>query len=379
MGDARPHVVHVLDSLQVGGTEHGVANLICATGAGLRHTVVTMTEGGPVAARLPADVAVHTVGKRPGLDLRAVGRLARLLRRLAPDVVHSRNWGTLDAVPAARLARVGAVVHGEHGREASDPQGLSSRRNRLRRWLGPLVDRFVTVSFDLAGWLETTVGLPPRKIVTIHNGVDLRRFTDEAPAPARGLLGLPAEGVVIGAVGRLDPVKDHLGLLDACAALGGDRDDWTLVLVGEGPCRAALEARAARSDLAGRIRLLGARSDVPDLLRAFDLFVLPSIAEGISNTVLEAMATGLPVIATRTGGNPELVEDGVTGALVPVGDRAALARALRAQLADAHLRRLQGKAGRQRAAAEFSLERMAGRYAELYRALAGPGHGRARR
>ncbi|MEX2222035.1 MAG: glycosyltransferase, partial [Candidatus Rokuibacteriota bacterium] len=128
------HVVHVLDSLQVGGTENGAANLIRALdGDDLRHTVVAMTISGPVADRLPRGVAVHCLGKRPGWDLRTVARLVALLRRLRPDVVHSRNWGAFDAVPAARLARVPVVIHGEHGREASDPGGLNARRNRLRR------------------------------------------------------------------------------------------------------------------------------------------------------------------------------------------------------------------------------------------------------
>lgn len=364
------HVIHVLHSLGVGGTENGVVNLIRALEGEVRHTVVSMTGPGPLAARLPDDVELHCLGKRPGLDLGSVVRLSRLLRRLRPDVVHSRNWGAFDAILAARLARVPVVIHGEHGREADDPEGLSRRRNRLRRLAAPFVDRFVTVSFDLRRWLIHVVGIPERRVVTILNGVDTTRFCDDGRETGRQALGLVGDAVVLGTVGRLDPVKDQQGLLEAFARLARTDGRAVLVVLGDGPCREALEARARRPDLAGRVRLLGERDDVPTLLRGFDIFVLPSIAEGISNTILEAMATGLPVVATRTGGNPELVEDGVTGTLVPVGRPAALADALRAYAADPHLRALHGKAGRQRAVEEFALERMVRRYRDLYHALA---------
>jgi sugar transferase (PEP-CTERM/EpsH1 system associated) len=362
----RPHVVHVLDSLQVGGTENGVVNLARALDGGFRQSVLAVTAGGPLAARLPPEVAVHVLGKRPGLDLRAVGRLAGLLRRLGPDIVHSRNWGALDAVVAARLARVPVVIHGEHGREAADPRGLDARRNRIRRLLSPLVTRFVAVSRDLGRWLVDTVGIPRDKVTVICNGVDTERFAEGDRASARRLLGLPLDTVAIGTVGRLDPVKDQLGLLEAFGALPPEVP-MALVVVGEGPCRGALAERAACPDVTGRVHLLGERRDVPALLAGLDVFALPSIAEGISNTVLEAMATGLPVVATRVGGNPEMVEDGVTGALVPAGDRPALARALAAYVADPHLRQLHGKAGRQRVVEAWSLPAMAARYAALYR------------
>ncbi|HSE06906.1 MAG TPA: glycosyltransferase [Methylomirabilota bacterium] len=363
-------MVHVLDSLQVGGTENGTANLLRTLEPGdLRHTVVAMTTTGPVAARLPAGVAVHCLGKRPGWDFRAVARLTALLRRLRPDIVHSRNWGAFDAVPAARLAGVPVVIHGEHGREVGDPAGLNRRRNRLRRLFLPFIDRYVTVSFDLARWLVDVVRIPATRVVTIHNGVDVARFSDERSRRGRAALGVPEGDLVVGTIGRLDPVKDQVGLIEAFAHVRTGDVPATLVIVGDGPCRGALEARAERLGIGERVRFLGARSDVAMLLGGFDVFVLPSIAEGISNTILEAMASGLPVVATETGGNPELVQHDVTGRLVPVGDRDGLAAAVGAYVADPHLRLLHGKAGRARAVEEFPLERMAARYRELYDAL----------
>ena len=370
MADRRLHVVHVIDSLQVGGTENGLVNLVGYLAGDFRHTVIAMTSTGPLEARLPAETTVVVLGKRPGRDLRAVGRLVGQLRRLRPDIVHSRNWGALDAVPAARIARAPAVVHGEHGREVTDPEGLNRRRNRIRRWLAPMIDRYVTVSLDLGRWLTQTVGVERGKVMTIHNGVDLRRFGDADREAGRTALGVDRDTVVLGTVGRLDPVKDQARLLEAYARIPAEAGRHCLVLVGDGPCRSDLEARAAQPDLRGRVHLLGARGDVPRLLAGFDLFALPSIAEGISNTVLEAMASGLPLVATRTGGNPELIEDGVTGRLVPVGDTAALCEALSAYVREGHLRVMHGKAGRQRAVEHFSLERMAERYRELYAGLA---------
>lgn len=364
------HVVHVLHSLGVGGTENGVVNLIGALGEDFLHTVISVTDVGLLAARLPPSVAVHSLHKRPGIDAGSFVGLTVLLRRLRPDIVHSRNWAAFDAVPAARLARVPVVIHGEHGREATDPHGLNRKRNRIRRLVGGLVDRFVTVSDDLRRWLIVTVGVPEEKVLRIPNGVDTIRFRDDGREARRRTLGIPSDTIVIGTVGRLDPVKDQMGLLDAFALLNGGGPPRVLVIVWDGPCRAALEARARRSDLAGQVWILGERPDVPVLLKEFDVFVLPSIAEGISNTILEAMATGLPVIATRTGGNPELVEDGVTGALVPVGEPRRLAQTLEAYLRDAHLRALHGKAGRQRAVEQFSLERMTKGYRDLYLSLA---------
>jgi glycosyltransferase involved in cell wall biosynthesis len=174
---------------------------------------------------------------------------------------------------------------------------------------------------------------------------------------------------VVGTIGRLDPVKDQTGLIAAFAGLARSETSAVVAIVGEGPSRAALEGEIGERGLADRVRLLGERRDIPALLRAFDVFVLPSRAEGMSNTILEAMATGLPVIATDVGGNPELVEPEMTGCLVPSGNPQALETALRTYVADPHLRSLQGKAGRERVLQHFSLERMAQAHRGLYTSL----------
>jgi sugar transferase (PEP-CTERM/EpsH1 system associated) len=371
---ARPLVVHVVNSLAVGGLENGVINLANSAGGGIRHAIVCLIEEGAMRSRLRPEIPVFILGKRPGQDLGAFVRLVALLRRLRPAIVHSRNWAAFDAVPAARLAGVRRVVHGEHGRDIHDPEGRNVKRNWIRRRFAPMVSHYVAVSRDLERWLREDVRVPAGRVSTIPNGVDLSRFAQGGRLEARERLGLAPEAPVICTVGRLDPVKDQVGLVHAFAGLLPAHPQATLVIAGDGPCRDDLARVSAELGVADQVRLLGECRDVPGVLGAADVFALPSIAEGMSNTVLEAMAAGLPVVATRVGGNPELVEDGVTGRLVPIRDPVALREAMAAYLDDPHLRAMHGKASRQRAVECFGLERMCQDYTDLYRRLlaAGP-------
>ncbi len=361
-----PIVAHVVHSLETGGLENGVVNLVNTAGFRFRHMIVCMTTAGPLRARVDRGVEVVTIGKRPGHDLPALIRLVRLLRAVRPAIVHSRNWAAFDAIPAARVAGVGVIVHGEHGREATDPEGRSGRRNRVRRMLHPLVSQFVTVSRDLERWLIEDVRLPAKKVTAIANGVDLTRFGHLDRREARRSLGLPDGSLVLGTVGRLDPVKDQAALLRAFADLLPAHPEAWLILAGDGPCREELLGLAANLQIGERVRFLGDRSDVAVVLAAMDLFVLPSIAEGMSNTLLEAMASSLPVVATRVGGNRELIEEGTNGRLVPARNPGALTAAIAGYFDDSHLRVLHGKASRERVEDAFSLERMSHAYMNLY-------------
>ncbi|HET8575944.1 MAG TPA: glycosyltransferase [Methylomirabilota bacterium] len=368
---AKVRVAQVIPSLQIGGLQKVVVRLIDRFQGRMDHLVLTPAGDGPLRPRFAPGVDVIALAERPGSPKLNALRMARIFRAWRPDIVHTRNWTCIDAVLGARLAGVPLVVHGEHGREAGDPEGRNRFRRRVRRALAPLITEFVAVSRDLARWLVEEVGVPAAKVTQIYNGVDTETFSTVGRDEARRALGIPDGTVVIGTVGRLDPVKDHTALLEAVHRMAPDRQ-VLLVIVGDGPRRSELEQIGRTLALDGRLRLLGERPDVAPILKSLDIFTLPSLGEGISNALLEAMASGLPVVATRVGGNPELVEDGVTGMLVSPRSAEALAAAFDRYLSEPGLIRLHGKAGRERVLRDFSLDRMFGAYEALYaRLLAG--------
>ncbi len=378
--EAPPLVVHVIYRLDYGGLENGLVNLINSLPAAhYRHAIACLAGFTDFRERLRAGVEVFDLGKRPGHDPGLAGRLWRHFRRLRPAIVHSRNLAALEAQLPAWLAGVPGRVHGEHGRDVHDLDNARRRYRWLRRAYAPLVQRYVPVSVELETYLRREVGIPARKIQRICNGVDTRRFAPGTRnAAGDWLAGAPfdpAGRLVIGSVGRMEPVKDPLLLVRAFAALvaavPGGRERLALVMVGNGSLYEDARAALAAAGLADIAWLPGTRADVSEALRSFDLFVLPSLAEGISNTVLEAMASGLAVVATAVGGNDELIVPGVTGALVPRADVEAMAAAMRRYVDDAGLRRAHGGAARRRAESEFSLARMAERYGAVYDDLLG--------
>lgn len=367
-------VMHVVNNLGRGGLENGLVNLIQRMDPrGFEHVVCTIRGLGPNAGRLPADrVQVMTLAETGSTSVVQTPALVRAIRRFQPDVVHSRNWAAIEAVVAGRLARAGAVVHSEHGFEAKASTEEPGRRICFRRLAYELADRVLAVSFQLRDLHAARTGFSARKIGVIHNGVDRERFCPdpEARARMRGELGILESDLCIGSVGNLLPVKDQMTLLKALAALTDSFGEWRLLLVGEGAedrkLRAFVDTHPAWRH---RVTFLGSSSRVPELLRAMDVFVLPSVAEGICNSLLEAMATGLPVIATAVGGNPEVVVDGESGLLFPAGDVRALADRLTRLRAQPALRTELGLRAIERVRSEFSLDSMVRAYEQLYLGL----------
>lgn len=368
--DTRPLVVHLIYRLDVGGLENGVVNLINTMPADrFRHAVVCMTEFTEFRGRIRIPgVSVHALNKPAGKAPGTYVALWRLLRRLRPMIVHTRNLATLEGQVAAAAARVPVRVHGEHGWDVDDLHASSARNRRLRRVLKPLVHRHVAVSRHLAEYLEDSVGVPRSRISQIYNGVDTIRF--RPGAVARPSLRTGDTRFLVGTVGRLAAVKDQPALIRAFAAVLRSHPEWRgrvrLAVIGDGALRAELEGLIREQAIAADCVMAGSRDDIPDLMREMDLFVLPSLAEGISNTILEAMATGLPVIATRVGGNPELVSDGLTGRLVGAADPGALADAIAAYVAEPDKARSHGREGRSRVERQFSLGAMVAGYLDAY-------------
>jgi sugar transferase (PEP-CTERM/EpsH1 system associated) len=372
-GDTRPLIAHVVYRFDVGGLENGVVNLINHMPADrYRHAVVALTEVTPFRQRvLRDDVEYVELRKGPGHGYRIFPALYRLFRRLAPAIVHTRNLAALEAVAPAWLARMPVRIHGEHGRDIGDFDGTNRANQLTRRLYRPFVQQYVALSRDLEAYLVNKVGVAPGRISQIYNGVDAERF---APSPEprvrpRGCPFTEPDLWLVGTVGRMQVVKDQVTLARAFAraATRGPRGArMRLVLAGDGPLRSQVEDVLAEGGVLDRVWFAGDRTDIPDVLRGLDCFVLPSRAEGISNAILEAMATGLPIVATRVGGTPELVDDGVTGRLVPPADPEAMALALEGYANDPDMARAHGSAAREAVLDRFSLARMVRDYASLY-------------
>ena len=374
MSRPQPLIVHVVNRFAVGGLENGVVNLVNRLPHDAwRHMIVSLTEIDPEFARRVTrnDVRVVALHKRPGHAWHLYPALFRMFRDERPAIVHTRNLAALEAVVPAWAARVPARLHGEHGRDFADPYGRSVRRQWVRRVHRPFVTRYVALSTELERYLVDRVGVSHHRVEQILNGVDSVRFH---PATLRASIpGCPFTGPdlwLVGTVGRLDAVKDQGNLASAFVAAVHRSPEaerrMRLLIVGEGRLRTDVETILQQGGVRHLAWLAGERHDIPIVLQGLDCFVLPSLAEGVSNTVLEAMASGLPVVATRVGANPDLVADGVTGRLVPAADSETLAESILAFFADRRAAAEFGRAGRQRVEQLFTLDRMIERYHHLY-------------
>lgn len=369
-----PLIAHAIYRLDVGGLENGLVNLINRIPAQrFRHAIICLTDYSEFRQRLTrSDVPVFALNKPPGNSPATQFRLWRLLKRLRPDIVHTRNMGALEAALPAALAGVPVRIHGEHGRDVDDLDGTNVRRQIVRRLYKPFVHQYIALSQDLASYLQDKIGVPPSRVAQIYNGVDATLFhpagerRDAVPHP--DFCG--PEHFVIGTVGRMQGVKDPLTLAKAFVRLMQTMPDAAqrlrLVMIGEGPLRERARKLLAEGGVDEFAWLPGERNDVARIMRSFDLFVLPSLAEGISNTILEAMATGLPVLATAVGGNPELIQAGVTGTLVPRDDPESMARAMRTYAENDEVCRRQGMEARRAIESRFGMEAMVNAYMTIY-------------
>jgi L-malate glycosyltransferase len=364
-------VMHVMFALQPGGMELGVVKVV--NGLNPQRVTSSICSTRPavpgVKALVSPAVPVFELQRRDGNDPRLVRDLYRLFRREQPDIVHTHAWGTLvEGIVAARLARVPVVVHGEHG-----TLQLRWYQRTLQRWVWGMATQVLSVSRKLTDRMTATTGFAAERILTIQNGVDLARFSPSLRDAGREALGISPDTLVIGTAGRLVPVKDHANLIDALGRLRTRGVRFTALIAGDGPLRRALEEQIASLAMSGCVHLLGPRPDIDRVMASLDIFVLPSRSEGMSNTILEAMASGVPVVATNVGGAEELVDDGRTGRLVPREDPAALSVALTELANDPDRRRGMGLAALQKAGIEFSLARMLRDYETLYVDLAARG------
>lgn len=348
------NIVHVCGQLSTGGMEKLLVEFA-------RHSdrrrfalrFVSLNGRGPVAEELEAlDWPVVTLEQAAGVRWGVALRLTRQFRSWSPDVVHMHNMQPLCyAAPAARVARVPVLIHTRHGQHYQE-----SRRRELHfRLATRLIDRVVCVSGD-SNRLSAQQGVRLEALRTILNGIDVRRFAYAGP---------DASGPAV-MVGRLSPEKDPQTLVRAAAMAAREEPSFRLEIAGGGPCMAELERLTHDLGVGKQVRLLGEVRDIPALLARARFFVLPSLTEGISLTLLEAMARGLAVVATRVGGNPEVVVEGHSGLLVPAADPTELATAMLRLHRNPGLSRRMGMAGHERVNQHFDATRMVGQYQDLY-------------
>jgi sugar transferase (PEP-CTERM/EpsH1 system associated) len=375
-----PLIVHLIHRLDVGGLENGLVNLINNLPADrYRHAIVCLKDFSDFHLRIQRPgVEIISLNKREGKDWAHYLRLFHTLKRLRPLLVHTRNLSGIEGQLLAAAAGVRLRVHGEHGRDINDLHGRNIRYRLLRKVLRPLIGHFIAVSKDLEAWLVSTVGALPQRVTHICNGVDSLQFHPRlGPSAAVGPEGfLSEDAFVIGSVGRMAEVKDHASLVRAFLLLLSQDElapeRLRLMIIGDGPCRQACQQMLHYSGMAHLAWLPGKRDDIAQLMRAMNVFVLPSLAEGASNTILEAMASGLPVVATAVGGNPDLVQSGWTGTLVPARNPELLADAIGDYYRIPGLAEHHGVRARRRVLAEFSLMAMADAYLAVYDRLSQP-------
>ena len=364
---ARMRLMHVLFSLQTGGAEHVVLNLARKLNPERYELHVCSLSGegelAPEFRRL--GVRVHTLIKRSGIDLTLCVTLTRLFRRERIQIVHTHNvapW--LYAGLAAKLSGA-ALYHTEHSNVFAHQRALLL----AERVLAAFTRVIISDSDKVKRQLVERQGIPSRKIVTIVNGIETSLFRNEHEADkeqARRAIGVNGAAPVIGTVGRLAAVKDQQTLLEAFRQIVSHYPEALLLIVGEGPMRQELEDQTRSLGLGAHVKFLGRRSDIPELLRLLDVFVLSSVSEGLPLTVLEAMAAGVPVVATDVGGLCEVVTDRETGLLVPPRSPTHLAAAVVTLLNDHAMRTAIRHMARQRVRTRFDLDQMVQAYEAAY-------------
>jgi sugar transferase (PEP-CTERM/EpsH1 system associated) len=369
----RRRIVHVVYSFSIGGLENVIVQLINRLPADqYEHIVLSLTTISDFKDRIERpDVRFIALYKPPGHAIPLYSTIFRLLRQLKPDVVHTCNLAALEILPIAWLAGVKTRIHAEHGWDAHDPDGTNPRYRKLRKLYRPFVSHYIAVSQDLDHYLETAIGIPATRRSLIANGVDTERFSPpaETPGPVEGCPFQPGQHWLVGTVGRMQTVKNQPYLARSFVLLAQRHPEVLanirLVIIGDGPLKPEIEQILDAAGLSAYAWLPGARNDIPNILRMLGCFVLPSQVEGTSCTLQEAMASGLPSIATAVGGTPALLNQGA-GVLVPPDDESQFADAIFKLWRDQALSATMGASARQQAQANFALEGMAHHYDKLF-------------
>ena len=368
-------VLHIVHAFQTGGAERVILNLIQHGDKQIANHVCSLCEPHELVSQLDlSSTGFDCLKKQPGNDLRVAREIARLIDENSVDVVHAQGWGTfIESLLAAKwlAKRRPAFIYAFHGKGMADvSHGIPLRRRIAQRIAHAFTDACIAPAKHMVADYAQIVGMNQKRVELIYNGVDLKKFDCPRSSDVRRSLGLESSDFVVGFVGRLNAVKDILGLVRVIAKVQNMASELPravrLLVVGEGTERVAAERLAAELGVTDKIRFVGLRSDIAQCLACMDVYLQPSYYEGHSIAILEAMASGLPVVSTSVGGTPEIVAHGKTGFLYLPGEYDRMAKAV------IELRRRQdmckaiGDAGRERVAKRFSVEAMVARYEDLY-------------
>lgn len=374
-------VLHLVHKYTVGGAE-AVVNYLCRfSPPHIKNIICTFYEPDQDGLRLyGSDTEIICLNKRPGNDFKAVIRLAGIIRDKNVDIVHAQGWATyIEGLVAAKLLsrQKCRFVYAFHGKTIADVKnGIPWRRRRAQKIAGRFTDQIIAPSRQMADEYASTSGIPHDIVQVLYNGIDLSCYGKCCP-DARKQLGLTPDDFVIGFVGRLDPVKNLPGLFQAfCLTLRmvaqtGNSQRLRLLLVGDGSELVNLQQLASKLKIEENVLLLGMRDDVALCLSGMDIYAQPSFYEGHSNTILEAMAAGLPVISTNVGGTPEIIEHNHSGLLFQPDDHEGMSKAIFKLLQDQKKRRELAETGKQIVRQKFSVEIMVKAYADLFARVTG--------
>lgn len=358
--DKKINIMHIVFSLECGGAEKVAIGLSGKLNGGVFNSCICCLDAfGELSDEArKKEIEVILVKRKPGKDITLPFRLARIIKEKRIDLVHTHNMGPLFyGTLAAKLAGVPVVINTRHSRE----------KKRKGSYVWNMNDAVITISEDAKKELLKWNRIDTKKTKVIHNGIDTNRYAClQDGSEARSMLNINTSTFVVGTVARLSPVKDQFTLIDAFSKVISETNDAKLIFVGDGALREELISYTKKLGIYDKVMFLGFRDDVFNILPTFDVFVLSSLTEGISLTLLEAMAAGRPIVATNVGGNPEVIIDGVTGFLIPPKEPQNMSEAIAKILQNPELAKQMGEAGRRRVEEKFSLERMVKEYRDLY-------------
>ncbi len=369
-------VMQLVLGLGIGGAEKLVCDIVRQVDKQLVHSCIYCLNDnvGHFGEALQEDgYHVGTLGREPGVDWKLIPKLSTILQQEKIDIIHAHQYSPhFYGLMASLLSQFGRgyrrpkLIVTEHGKTYFPPQ-KKLKRVIANPFLSLFTDEIVTISEHTKSILVKYENYPSYKIKVVYNGIDLNRFTENVDVKAKKeSLGLPLNRKIIGIVSRLAPIKNHAMLLRAFKQVAEQVPETSLLIVGDGPEAQNLRTLADSLRLSENISFLGAREDVPELLRIFDVFALTSFSEGMSVSLLEAMGASVPIVATRVGGNPEVINNGETGYLVQSDREHEMAAMLLKLLQNEKLRCKMGLAGQQRVSSMFSLHQMVNTYTEMY-------------